>query len=46
VFAPKHNVNHYLEEKAAAGEIEYTVIANGALFDWGKCHFPKPKSIF
>lgn len=41
MYTPKINVETYLEEKAAAGEIEYTSVANGPFFDWGTFH-PSP----
>jgi hypothetical protein len=36
IFTPKLKVNEYLEEKASEGKIEYTVVATGPFFDWGK----------
>ncbi len=35
VFKTKVEFEDYLSEKAKAGEITYTIIMNGAFFDWG-----------
>jgi len=35
VFQAKVEVEDYISEKAKAGEITYTIIMNGAFFDWG-----------
>lgn len=35
VYESRRAVLRYLKEKAAAGEIEYTVFHSGVLFEWG-----------